>query len=94
MIYWIKLFFLRLLQYQNFFLTILKTDFSCILVDTQILLNATKKGHVNGNNFKCWQQEVLVVLLKLCDLSKEGFKNLTNLELANKFCVDTILNGQ
>ena len=32
--------------------------------------------------------------LKLCDLSKEGSKNLTNLEWANKFCVDTILNAQ
>jgi hypothetical protein len=73
-----------------------------ILAAAKVLPDATKIEPFDGNNFKRWQQKVLAVL----DFTKissalteprpdedEESEELRNWEMANKLCVNTILNA-
>jgi hypothetical protein len=75
-----------------------------ILDATKVLPDVTKIKHFDGNNFKRWQQKVLVVLdfTKISStLTKprpdeefeEQSKELRNYEMPNKLSVNTILNS-
>ena len=71
-----------------------------ILDDAKVLLDATKIESFDGNNFKRWQQKVLVILdfIKISSAIneprlEEESKELTNWELASNLCINTILNA-
>jgi hypothetical protein len=75
-----------------------------ILAAAKVLLDATKIEPFDGNNFKHWQQKVLAVLdfTKISSAlteprsdeeSEEQSEELRNWEMANKLCVNTILNS-
>jgi hypothetical protein len=75
-----------------------------ILAAAKVLPDATKIEPFDGNNFKRWQQKVLAVLdfTKISSVlteprpdeeSEEQSEELRNWEMANKLCVNTILNS-
>jgi hypothetical protein len=75
-----------------------------ILATAKVLLDATKIEPFDGNNFKRWQQKVLAVLAftkissalterRPDEESEEQSEELRNWKMANKLCVNTILNS-